>query len=53
MIREDGYYWIKHYQDEDWQIAQYAVGGWWLFHENDIYYEDTEVAEIGERIIKK
>ena len=52
MEREDGYYWIKHYDDETWQIAQYATKGWWLFHENDTYYEDFELAEIDEHRIK-
>ena len=52
MEREEGFYWIKLESEEDWQPAQYAAEVWWVTGD-DVYYEDNEVAVVGEQIIKK
>lgn len=54
----DGYYWIRLKSSRlkrsvrIFQPAEYEDGIWYLFgNENEFY--DSDVAEIGERIIKK
>ena len=49
MEREEGYYWVKLNEGEDWQPAEW-VGGVWLLIGGEIYYEDTGIAEAGEEI---
>jgi hypothetical protein len=51
--REPGPYWVrsagKHRIDE-WQIASWLSGGYWLVLGNDEAMSDEDFAEIGERV---
>ena len=52
MKREEGFYWVKLAPEEDWQPAQYGAEVWWILGD-ETYYNDIEITEIGERIVKK
>ena len=50
--REDGYYWIKLDNDKKWYLAELDEGFWFIIGNEREFY-DSEIAEVGERIIKK
>jgi hypothetical protein len=54
--RESGFYWVrsadKHLIDE-WQIASWLSGGYWLVLGNDEAMSDEDFAEIGERVERR
>lgn len=59
--REDGYYWARtkwfqygKWQFSDWQIMRQDDGGArWFVIGSEIDYAPEEIAEVGERIVRK
>ena len=51
--RENGYYWVRHKFSEDlWQPAEW-LGNVWLMLGSEERFDDIEMVEIGELIMKK
>tara|TARA_R110002167_G_scaffold42512_13_gene129161 strand:+ start:4003 stop:4443 length:441 start_codon:yes stop_codon:yes gene_type:complete len=48
--RADGYYWIRPYDDSDWEIALWSSDGW---HMRDERVWDADLAGIDERKIER
>ncbi len=53
MIRENGYYWIKIQHHENWEIAEYMNGIWYVIGFEDAY-KDYHLEHIDEnRIVRE
>jgi len=53
MKREDGYYWVRLKGCfNGWQPAQWSRDVWWTLG-CEIDYDDENIIEVGEKIIKK
>ena len=52
-MREAGYYWIKIYENSEWEISSYSDGTFAIFYTEFAYYNDNELFEIDEKRIVK
>lgn len=52
MKREEGYYWVKIKESENWQPTE-LLGSICLLIGDEICYEDAYIVEVGKRIVKK
>lgn len=50
MKREEGYYWVKVFNDDDWEIAYYSHRGF-LFVGDEEDYSEVEMFAIDEKQI--
>lgn len=59
MKREEGYYWIKidwAKMEDEWQPAQWSkIGdiGVWQIIDSEVWFCEEDIAEVGEKIVKR
>ncbi|MES2289277.1 MAG: hypothetical protein V4530_06015 [Pseudomonadota bacterium] len=53
--RATGFYWIRRKVGSDWRVAEWLASeisaGTWIICGDDGYYDEDDIAEIGERQI--
>ena len=47
---DSGYYWVRHYFDDEWEVALLNYEGHWILAENPYVLEIGDFIEIGEKI---
>ncbi len=58
VTREDGWYWVRAWDIDEWFIAEYTNSGHhgvvpaWTSCGSEIAWAEAEIAEIGERITR-
>jgi len=48
--REEGYYWVRENSDDDWIVAEWEMGTWWI-PGTDRACSDAHFEKIDERRI--
>lgn len=50
-MREDGYYWVKINDTDDWEVALFSSQRWWIINNYD-WETDSHFDKINEERIK-
>ena len=52
MKRKNGYYWIKFKDSNNYQPGEWDDSVWWIIG-SELWCKDEDIAEVGERIVRK
>jgi hypothetical protein len=49
--REDGFYWVL--LNDKWQVAEYCDVYWFIAGTDDVFTDDSDFQEIGDRVFRE